>query len=594
MRKIYILGGLAVFGMIGLIGWARLSQAQPSPLSAPGVAPNIIEPVGLQPDEAPATPLTPALPKRSSPPLAAPPSAGPIPPPDEFQPGRFDGRPKTVPEFPPALELPPSQDVAPTSPSLTPERPKAISINASKPPAHPEQIISATEPAVSMEWTGPTALRLGATAIYTLAVRNTANIPIQKVVVQARMPAGMTIVASEPKAEGADGVLLWEIGNMLAKQERRFAIKVMAPRHGDLNCQAWVTFTGSSVMKVRVREPKLQVKLHAPETIVIGEPANLVLSVSNPGDHPAEHVKITAMISEGLESIRGNKVHYDLGALAPGESRSITVPCISKLAGPQRCEASAEGDDGLTASDRIALNVIQPRLELAMSGPKLRYLDKKAVYVLKVTNPGDAPAANVFVTEIVPSGFKYVQADNGGQLDDTTNSVKWFVGELAPGQSKEVKCELLAASPGEFTHRAIADASRGMKAEQELKTSVEGLSAILMEVIDTEDPVEIGSDTAYEIKVTNTGSKAETDVKLICTVPPQLRLKAVTAPMKYQVVGNDVIFAPLPRLAPRADVVFKITVTAQAKGDARFKAALTTASLIEPVIKVEPTKVYGD
>jgi len=48
----------------------------------------------------------------------------------------------------------------------------------------------------------------------------------------------------------------------------------------------------------------------------------------------------------------------------------------------------------------------------------------------------------------------------------------------------------------------MANASRGMKAEHELKTAVEGLSAILMELVDTEDPVEVGSDTTYEIKVT--------------------------------------------------------------------------------------------
>ena len=195
---------------------------------------------------------------------------------------------------------------------------------------------------------------------------------------------------------------------------------------------------------------------------------------------------------------------------------------------------------------------------------------------------------------MIPTGFKFVQADNGGQFDDASRSIKWFVGELGPGQVKEVKCELMAITAGEFVHKAMANAARGMKAEQELKTAVEGLSAILMEVVDTEDPVEVGGDTAYEIKITNTGTKAETDVNLVCTIPPQLKLKSIQAPVKYDVVGNDIVFQSLPRLSPRADVVFKINVTAVVKGDARFKASLTTASLVEPVVKVEPTKVYAD
>ena len=133
-----------------------------------------------------------------------------------------------------------------------------------------------------------------------------------------------------------------------------------------------------------------------------------------------------------------------------------------------------------------------------------------------------------------------------------------------------------------------------MKAEQEVKTIVEGLAAILMELVDTEDPVEVGSDTAYEIKVTNTGSKAETDVRLICTVPAQMKIKAVHGPVKYDVVGNDIVFQPLPQLTPKTDAVYKVTVTAVQKGDARFKAALTTTDLVEPVVKVEPTKVYAE
>ncbi|MCE9530904.1 MAG: DUF11 domain-containing protein [Planctomycetes bacterium] len=454
--------------------------------------------------------------------------------------------------------------------------------------------MSSTQPGVGLEWIGPTSLKVGQPADYTLVVRNTSTIPVQKVIVQVRVPTGVNIVNAEPKAENMDNVLVWELGNLLVKQERRIVMKLASPQRGDLNCQAWVTFTGTSVMRVRVREPKLAVKVTVPEKVLVGDPANVVMTISNPGDHTAEHVKITAMLAEGLESIRGNKLSYDLGTLGAGESRNVVLPCVTKSAGQQKCDVFVEGDGGLKASDTVSLNVIQPRLDLVVNGPKLRYLEKKATYTFKVTNPGDAPATNVFVTETVPTGFKFVQADAGGQHDDATNSVKWFIGELVPGQSKEVKVELLAATQGEFTHKITAHASRGMKVDQELKTAVEGLSAILMELVDVEDPVEVASDTAYEIKVTNTGTKAETDVKLVCTIPAQLKLKNIQSSQKYDVVGNEIIFQPLSRLAPRADVVYKLTLTAVAKGDARFKASLTTSSLVEPVVKIEPTKVYGD
>ncbi len=185
--------------------------------------------------------------------------------------------------------------------------------------------MSATLSSIALEWLGPTAAKVGTPMEYTLSVRNTSSIPAQKVIVQARVPNGITIVSTDPKAEGEERILVWELGNLLAKQERRLTIKMKAPTRGDMSCQAWVTFTGSAMTKIRVREPKLLVKLQAPEKVLIGEPANVVMAVSNPGDYTVEHVKISATLGEGLETIRGNRLNYDIGALAPAK-REIS-PC---------------------------------------------------------------------------------------------------------------------------------------------------------------------------------------------------------------------------------------------------------------------------
>ena len=48
------------------------------------------------------------------------------------------------------------------------------------------------------------------------------------------------------------------------------------------------------------------------------------------------------------------------------------------------------------------------------------------------------------------------------------------------------------------------------------------------------------------------------------------------------------------RLPARGDVVYKVTVTAKQKGDARFKATLTAGGLSEPVTRQESTRVYAD
>jgi hypothetical protein len=187
-----------------------------------------------------------------------------------------------------------------------------------------------------------------------------------------------------------------------------------------------------------------------------------------------------------------------------------------------------------------------------------------------------------------------VSATDGGRHDFSTRTVSWFVGEVGPGQTKEVKFEVVAVNPGEFHHKASAQAARGLKTDAELLSRVEGLSAILLEVVDTEDPIEVGGDTAYEIRITNTGSKTETDIKLVCTIPEKMEFKNAQGPAKCHAEGKVIVFDPVPKLAPRADAIFRVNVKALQAGDVRFKAQITSTNLVEPVLEMEATRIYAD
>jgi hypothetical protein len=200
----------------------------------------------------------------------------------------------------------------------------------------------------------------------------------------------------------------------------------------------------------------------------------------------------------------------------------------------------------------------------------------------------------VAVGDVVPEGFKVLAASDGGRHDSTTRTVSWFLGEIAPGQSREVRMEVQAVSPGAFEHKATAIGARGLRAESRLTTRVEGLSALLLEMVDTEDPVEVGGDTAYEVRVTNTGSKAETDIRLVAVVPDKMELKGIVGPARYHIEGKTIHFDPLEKLAPRADALFRIQVRALAAGTVRFRIQLSSTNLTEAVIKEEATRIYSD
>ncbi|HTK78735.1 MAG TPA: hypothetical protein VL371_25985, partial [Gemmataceae bacterium] len=528
-------------------------------------------------------------------PSPSPMSGGPLPPPGLTLPTKPADAPPGAPgsvTIPGVAPMPMEKATEPMKVELHTER--SVGREDFGPGATESNPTGRQEPAVSLEWIGPPAAKVGNASDYTIVVRNVCNIAVQQVLVRVRLQQGVQIVATEPKAVTEDNVLMWEVGTMLPKQERNLQLKMLCPTKGDVNCQAWVTFTGSSAMRIRVREPKLMIKVTAPEKVLIGDPCTYLVTVSNPGDHPAERVKIHCDLSEGLEHAKGNKIDFDVGNLNAGETRSVQVICGTKAGGEQKCEAYSEAEGGLKAADKAVANVIMPNIKLEANGPKLKYLDRRAVYTFKVSNPGDAPAFNVTVSDVIPPGFKFLQADNGGRHDFSTRTVSWFIGELGPNQSREVKFECLAVNPGEHQHKVLARASRGIKDETVLITRVDGLSSILMELVDLDDPIEVGAETSYEIRITNTGSKTETDVKLVCVVPDKMQFKSATGPAKFQQSGNEIVFEPIPRLAPRADAIFRVTVKTTAAGVVHFKSRITSTLLVDPVTKEEATRIYSD
>ncbi|HZZ79260.1 MAG TPA: hypothetical protein VFE62_12130 [Gemmataceae bacterium] len=451
------------------------------------------------------------------------------------------------------------------------------------------------QPSVSVEWVSPTGIRIHQPMPCQILVRNNSKAPAQNVIVRHRLGQGVVVKGCEPQAINEGGELVWSLGTLAPEQSRRIDLTLIANARGPMNCHAVVTFTTVAGHLVQVREPQLAIKMRAPQKTIVGENVTLLVAISNPGDGVAESVKVKTMLPEGLEHPRGRIVEFDVGSLAPKEIKTMQLTCVARGTGAQKAMIVATGEGNLTSNDSASVEILIPRIDIAMTGPKLRYLQRHAVYTLKVTNPGSAPASNVEVQELIPAGFKLHQV-HGGKYHEGTRMVSWTIAELAPGKSKELSVDLIPTEIGE--HRLIAHAKtpRGLKSEAEVRTIVEGLPSLEMEVTHLDDPIEVGAQTAYEIRVANKGTKTETNVEVVCTMPEQLEFvnAKCTTTLRYRQEGRNLVFEKLPRLAPRAEVIFRVQVKGIAPGDIRFQTRIRADGLKDPVLREESTRIYSD
>ncbi len=123
-------------------------------------------------------------------------------------------------------------------------------------------------------------------------------------------------------------------------------------------------------------------------------------------------------------------------------------------------------------------------------------------------------------------------------------------------------------------------------------TDLQGIPALLMEVVDEIDPVTVGDKTTYVITVTNQGSAQDQNVTIVCNLEEAMSFVSGTGTSEVTAEDGTVTMAAVPGLDPGDAAVWRVTVKAESEADARFTVTLTSDQLQRPVRETESTNLY--
>jgi hypothetical protein len=196
------------------------------------------------------------------------------------------------------------------------------------------------------------------------------------------------------------------------------------------------------------------------------------------------------------------------------------------------------------------------------------------------------------MTQTVDKGFEYVKADHGGQWDRQRRVVSWYLGHLNAGQSTTVELDLMPKETGEFQQQFQVVGDAGAQATADVTTRVEGAASLVMEVKDGDDPVEVGAETAVEIRVRNDGSKSAHKVAISLELPPEVELVKVDGPSQHLFESGMLIFKPMAELAAGDSATFVVYIKGNAAGTTKLRARLSSESIQKPLIVEEATQFY--
>jgi uncharacterized repeat protein (TIGR01451 family) len=320
----------------------------------------------------------------------------------------------------------------------------------------------------------------------------------------------------------------------------------------------------------------------------------MAITVSNPGTGAATGVVVEEDVPEGLAHVAGSELEYEIGVLRPGESKRLELILKADKPGVVQNTIIVRGEGNLTATHQVQIEVVAPQLQVGVDGPKKRFLQRQATYTVSVANPGTAAARDVELVAYLPRGMKFVDTDSEGQYDPRQHAVFWSLEELPAAKTGSVKLVALPIEPGEQRLRVEGRAELGLATANEQIVQVDAAAELVHTVQDLSDPIEVGTETVYEVRVKNVGTKTATNVRIGALAPAGMKMIGGDGPTRGTVEGQRVVFEPVARLNPQEEAVFKVQVQGVQAGDHLVRVQIASDEWPTPVSREESTRVYED
>lgn len=499
-----------------------------------------------------------------------------------------------------AQQFPPAQTRTPASlPVASTSRIAAPAIQASSVSAVPgdRKFDGVQSTGLILQKASPREIQVNETADFEINIKNVGRVELQDVRVMDKVPAGVQFIDSDPKPSnlGRNGDLQWDMGTLKPGEERNIRLQLKPTQPGEIGSTAQVYSAARASMRTLVTKPQLKISHTADPKTLVGNNVVFDVIVENTGNGPAKDVIIQEEVPDLLEYQDGSReLEYEIGTLLPGQSRRVQLGLRAAKVGRLRNVMFASARGGLQAKHETNVEIIAPKLETSSSGPTLRYIQRQVSHTFTVANKGTAKATNMQLIARLPSGLRFINADNRGRYDSNTHSVVWQMTEMNPGVTGNVELVTLPTGAGQQDIRFEAVADRNLKSSTVQSLNIEHLVDVFIDIDDVVDPIEIGGNTSYRIRMINQGTQAAGNVQIQVDFPSGLEPTAVDGSLRNQIRGQQVIFEPISSLRPGDEIGVTIRAVGKVRGDHRISVNMKTDGRETPVTKEETTKVYAD
>jgi uncharacterized repeat protein (TIGR01451 family) len=361
-----------------------------------------------------------------------------------------------------------------------------------------------------------------------------------------------------------------------------------------LEATARVQFEHGQKVSTLLHRPQIAIRKITNRHALENEPIACKLIVENTGAVDVSNIQIDEIAEEqgGLSFDEKGRFHkqWKIASLRPKQSQELTYTMTGLKAGTFSTKIEGRGERGVRADQNWQITVGPSPVGVKITGPKQVYLNYPARYDIEVTYSAAAPLDNVVVAVGLQKGMKVVRATPGAKSFE--NRLQWAIPKLSV---RETKFSVWAQAATTGTVPIFAEVLwHGPKQHAETSTEFLGAANLHLDIRESADPIRIGDKVRYTLTVTNRGTAAATDVKLVACFPTQQFAvdESGTDGTPSKALPGTQVIGPLS-VPPKGTVTKTVTLKATGAGKAVFHVEMESAEHLPGgnVTREEPTTI---
>lgn len=381
---------------------------------------------------------------------------------------------------------------------------------------------SKSTPTIQTQIIAPKSIIVDQTARFMIQAINVGRTNVESVKLVVMVPEHAKFVGAVPQPTNVNGKRYeFTLNSLNVNARQNIQLDVVPTEKLPLTMGTEIQIVAQQNFAVSVQQPVLKVSVESPETVLTGKTVQHQINVTNVGDGIAEAVRINATRPEQLE-VGSDPQKTLVPKLAPGQSTKFVLSSYAISEGNSNIwfQVSAKGAESQRA--KAAVNVVRPELGVQLLGPSQNYLGRDGTYSIQLRNTGKMPVTKVAVDLQVPKGLAIEVISKKAKINPKDGKLSWVFDSIPGQQLQTIQFKAKSISMGNQICRVKVQTQETASKQIELGTQIMGRADLSIRVFDSGAPVGVGSESDFQIEVSNHGSQNADNVAVRVELPAGL------------------------------------------------------------------------